>query len=185
MFNDIVPGSDNTVSFKEVYNVYGKMAVRNKTREIISQYTVEDVHKNYSRLSKQIGVVLEESLKSTPLEISDISLGSIEYPDVVTEAIGAAKERELAIKKEQAQAEIELTKKKNERLLAEADYQIEITRAKAIRDKNKIIGEGVTEELLRLRALEVQEAMATNGAAVFMPYEAMATAGAQVRMFSK
>lgn len=183
MFNDIVPGEDMVVSFDEVYAVYGRMAVRNKTREIISQYTVEDVHKNYGRLSTEIGGVLTKALAGTPLEISDIALGKIAYPAVVNEAVEQAKERELAIKKEEAQAEIELTKKKNERLLAEANYQIEITKAEAIRDKNKIIGEGVTPELIELRRLEVLEAMAANKSAVFMPVEAMASPGAQVRMF--
>jgi regulator of protease activity HflC (stomatin/prohibitin superfamily) len=184
MFNDIMPGGDNVVSFEEVYNVYGRMTMRNKTREIISQYSVEEVHKNYSRLSGEIGKVVEKALLNTPLEISDIAMGSIAYPEVVTVAINAAKERTMAIEKEQAQAEIQLTKKKNERLLAEADYQIEITRAKAIRDKNKIIGEGVTEELIELRRLEVLEKMAENNAAVFMPVEAMSSPGAQMRMFS-
>lgn len=185
MFNDIVPGADQTVSFTEVYNVYGRMAVRNKTREIISQYTVEDVHKNYARLSGEISNALSDALIGTPLEISDIALGNIAYPKVVTDAIDAAKERELAIKKEQAQAEIELTKKKNERLLAEANYQIEITKAKAVRDKNKIIGEGVTPQLIELRRLEVLEKMSDNQNAVFMPVEAMSSTGAQIRMFSE
>jgi len=183
MFNDIQPGPDNIVSFNEVYAIYGRMAVRNKTREIISQYTVEDVHKNYGRLSGEIGKVLLEALRGTPLEISDIALGNIAYPKVVTDAVDQAKARELAIKKEKANAEIALVKKKNERILEEANYQIEITKAKAIRDKNKIIGQGVTPALLQLRALEVQEAMAKNGSAVFMPYEAMGSFGAQVRMF--
>lgn len=185
MFTDIVPGADNGVSFDEVYRVYGQMAVRNKTREIISKYNVEDVHKNYSRISNEIGTVLYDTLKSTPIQISDVALGNIKYPDVVTNAVEAAKERELAIKKEEAQAQINLTKKKNERLLAEADYQIEITRAKAIRDKNKIIGQGVTKELIELRRLEVLEAMAENKSAVFMPVEAMFSTGAQMRMFAE
>lgn len=185
MFNDITSGDDNIVQFNEVYAVYGRMAIRNKTREIISQYTVEDVHKNYARLSGEIGSVLEAALKGTPLEISDIALGNIAYPDVVNKAINAAKERELAIKKEEAQALIMLTKKKNDRLLAEADYQIKITRAKSIRDANKIIGEGVTPELIEFRRLEVLEAMAENKSAVFMPVEAMSSTGAQVRMFGK
>jgi len=185
MFNDISAGEDDIVSFNEVYAVYGQMAVRNKTREIISQYSVEDVHKNYERLSKEIGSSLIKALEGTPLEVSDVALGSITYPKVVTDAINAAKERDLAIKKEEAQAKIMLTRKKNERALAEANYQIEITNAKAIRDKNKIIGQGVTEQLLRLRALEVQEKMAENKNAVFMPFEAMQNNAAQVRMFSK
>lgn len=185
MFNDVVPDATGVVTFKSVYDVYGRMAVRNKTREILSQYTVDDVHKNYARLSGEIAEVLAIKLKTTPLEISDIALGKIQYPKVVTDAINNAKERELSIKKEEAQAEIELTKKKNERLLAEANYQIEITRAKAIRDKNKIIGEGVTPELIELRRLEVMEKMATNKSAVFMPVEAMTSPGAQMRMFAK
>jgi len=185
MFNDIVPDENSVVSFDKVYQIYGAMAVRNKTREIISQYNVEDVHKNYARLSKEIGAALVKALKATPLEISDCALGDIAYPKVVTDAINAAKERDLAIKKEEAQAKIELVRKKNERILAEANYQIEITNAKAIRDKNKIIGEGVTPALIELRRLEVLEKMSENKNAVFMPIEAMASIGAQVRMFAK
>ena len=185
MFNDISAGEDDIVEFNEVYNIYGKMVVRNKTREIISQYTVEDVHKNYARLSKEIGSAVIKGLQGTPIEVSDVALGEIEYPKVVTDAVEAAKERDLAIKKEEGQARIDLTKKKNERLLAEADYQIKLTRAKAIRDSNKIIGEGITPALLKLRSLEVQEIMAENKSAVFMPYEAFGSTGAQVRMFKQ
>ena len=184
MFNDITPGDDKRVSFDEVYRVYGKMCVENKARDIISKYNVEDVHKNYSRLSLEIAEVLSKALENTPIEISDIALGSIKYPKVVTDAVEAAMSRRLAIEKEEAQAVINLTKKKNERLLAEANYLIEITRAKAIRDKNKIIGEGVTDELIELRRLDVLERMAESGSVVFMPVEAMTGVGAQVRMFS-
>lgn len=184
MFNDIKVKDDN-VAFTDVYGVYGKMAVRNITRGILSQYSVHDVHKNYKRLSDEIGAALVEELKSTPLQISDVALGNIEYPEVVTAAIEAAAERDMAIAKEEAQAKIDLTRKENERLLAEADYQVRMTKAKAVRDENLIIGEGITDALLSLKALEVQEAMTKNSSAVFMPYEAMGSTGAQVRMFNK
>ena len=183
MFNDIKAGEDNIVEFNEVYAVYGRMIVRNKTREIISKYSVKDVHSNYARLSKEVGKAIQEALRNTPIEVSDVSLGNIKYPKVITEAVNAAKSRDLDIKKAEAQARIDLTKKKNERLLAEADYQIKITKAKSVRDANKIIGEGITEALLKLRALEVQEKMAENKSTVFMPFEAFNSAGAQVRMY--
>lgn len=185
MFNDIEAGDDATVAFNEVYRIYGQPTVRNRTRSILSKYTVEDVHKNYERLSIEIGKAIQNGLKGTPIEVSDVALGDIAYPDVVTKAVETAKERDLAIKKEEAQAKIDLTKKKNERLLAEADYQIKLTRAKAIRDSNKIIGEGITDALLKLRALEVQEIMAENKSAVFVPYQAMGSVGLQNRIYSK
>ncbi|MDP8268302.1 MAG: SPFH domain-containing protein [Candidatus Tenebribacter davisii] len=183
MFNDITPGDDKIVQFMEVYNVYGRMAVRNKAREILSKYNVEDVHKNYARLSGEIKASLTKVLINTPLEISDIALGEIAYPKVVTDAVNMSKERQMSIEKEENQALIDMTKKKNELLLAEADYQIEITKAKAIRDKNKIIGEGVTPALIELRRLEVLEKMSENKAAVFMPVEGMTSIGAQIKMF--
>lgn len=185
MFNDIVAGSDMSIAFQEVYAVYGRMVVRNKTREVISAYTVDDVHVNYKRISQEVGIAIEEALASTPIEISDIMIGNIEYPRVVVQAIENNEERRLAIEKEQAQAAIDMTKKENELLLAKAQYQIEMTRAKAIRDKNVIIGEGITPDLLKLRALEVQEEMAKNKSAVFIPYEAIGSVGVQNRIYSK
>lgn len=186
MFNDIQAGSDNRLVFNEVYSVYGKMAVQNKTREVVSKYNVDEVHKNYAKLSGEISSALQDVLSNTPLEISDVAVGNIQYPDVVTQAIEQAEERRLAIAKEQAQAEIEMTKKENERLLAEADYQVRITKAKAVRDENRIIGEGVTPELLKLKQLKVAEKLAEHAnesSKVFLPVEALTGVGANVEMF--
>lgn len=185
IFNDIVAGDDMSISFNEVYRIYGQMIVRNKTREIVSQYDVDEVHINYKRISQEIALSLSEAFVTTPIEISNVMIGDITYPSVITEAIAANEERRLAIDKEEAQAAIDMTKKENELLLAKAQYQIEITKAEAIRDKNIIIGKGITPDLLKLRALEVQEAMATNNSAVFMPYEAMGSIGVQNRIYSK
>jgi len=184
IFNDIVAGPDRLVAFDEVYSVYGRMIIRNKTREIISEYDVDDVHANYKRISQQLSDAVLESFKSTPIELSQVMIGNINYPDVINASIEANEERRLAIEKEEAQAAIDMTKKTNELVLAQKDYEIEITRAKAVRDANKIIGEGITEDLLALRALEVQSEMAKNNSAVFMPYEAMTSIGAQNRIYS-
>lgn len=183
MFNDISP-SENWITLSAVYNTYGRMIVRNKSREVMSQYTVDDVHKNYKRISSEIYSAITEAIKGTPLQLSDVALGKIQYPEVITKAVELAKERELAIKQEQAQAEINLTKKDNERRLAEANYEIEITKAKAMRDSNKITAQGINKDLLAWKALEVQELMATNKNAVFMPYEAFQSTGAQMRIYS-
>jgi uncharacterized protein YejL (UPF0352 family) len=185
IFNDIVAGKDRRVDFDEVYSVYGRMIIRNITREIISQYSVDDVHTNYKRISQQIAKAVLESFKTTPIELSQVMIGNINYPSVINASIEANEERRLAIEKEEAQAAIDMTKKENELLLANKNYEIEITRAKAIRDSNKIIGEGITDDLLSLRALEVQETMSANKNVVFMPYEAMGTIGAQQRIYSK
>lgn len=185
MFNDIKPGDDQHVSFSEVYNVYGQMLVRNIVREVISPYNVNEVHVNYSRLSDEIAVALRAALSNTPIEISEVALGNIEYPAVVVAAINQAEERRLQIEREEAQAAIDLLKKENERAIAEANYQVEMTRARTIRDTNSTIAEGITPEILALRQIEAQEKMAENNRAVFMPYQALESVGANMRIFNQ
>lgn len=187
MFNDITAGNDQLVEFREVYAVYGKMAVQNKVREIVSQYSVDDVHKNYARLSGEISETLQKVLVNTPLEISSVAVGNIQYPDVVTKAIEAAEERRLAITKEEANREIELTKKENDRLIAEAEYQVRMTKAKTVRDENKMLAEGITPALLQLKQLEVQQTLAENAGegTVYVPVEFGNSSGVSNRMFDK
>lgn len=185
MFNDILAGPDDRLVFNEVYAVYGKMAIQNKTREVVSRYTVDEVHKNYARLSGEISEALTAVLENTPLQISDIAVGNIQYPELVTKAINQAEERRLAIAKEEAQAAIEMTKKKNELKLAEANYMVRLKKAEAVRDENLIIGEGVTPELLELKRLEVAEKLAesaNDSSKVFLPIEALTSVGANVDM---
>ena len=183
MFDDITP-INGIVQLKQVYDTYGKMLVRNQARSVVGAYTVEDVHKNYSRISNEIAQALTKAMKSTPLEFSDVALGNIKYPDVITKAVEANKERELFIKKEQAQAEIDLLQKTNQKRIADADYEVQITKAKTVRDQNKLIADGVTPALLEYRKWEVIEKLQDNQNVVFMPIEGLASTGAQVRMFN-
>lgn len=186
MFNDIDTKDKKVIKFTDVYSIYGQMVVRNKVREVIGLYNVDEVQENYIRLSPEIGQAISKALANTPIEISEIVLGEIDYPPVVNQSIEAIEERRLAITREQAQSEIEMTKKRNEQRLAEADYEVRMTRARTIRDENKTIGEGVTPQLLELKRLEVAESLAksaNSSSKVFLPVEALTTTGANVEMF--
>lgn len=186
MFNDIqVDTKERRVSFRDAYRIYGQMVVRNKVREVLSQYNVDEVHKNYMRLSVEVGQAIEKQLAGSPIEVGTVSFGNIKYPDVVTNAISIAEERRLQIAQEQAQQEIELLKRENERLLAEAEYQTRIIRANAVRDENKIIGEGVTAELLELKRMEYMTILAEKAGegTVYIPVEFGQSTGASVKMF--
>lgn len=156
IFNDMKM-NDTVVTTDEVYEVYGKMVIRNTAREVISKYNVDEVNKNYARITTELYEAIKPKLNGLPIEISDVTLGNIEYPKIVTEAIEAAKQRRMEIEKEQAQVQIELTKKKGQEELAEADYRIKMIEAKRIRDYNEITSKGITPDLIRLRELELRE----------------------------
>lgn len=185
MFNDIDSRGKDRITFSDIYGIYGSMVVQNKTREIVSQYNVDEVHQNYARISAEVAERIASSLANTPIAISDVMFANIDYPKVVNAAIEAAEERRLAIAKEEAQAEIEMTKKRNEQRLAEANYQVEMTKAKAVRDANKILAEGVTPELLELKRLEYMTTLAEKAGegTVYVPVEFAGNVGVDVKMF--
>lgn len=156
IFNDMQM-NDTVVTTDEVYEVYAKMVVLNTAREVISKYNVDEVNTNYARITTELYNVLKPKLTGLPIEISDVTIGAIEYPKIVTTAIEDAKERRMAIEKEQANVQIALTKKKGQEELAKADYAIKMLEAKRIRDYNAMTAKGITPELLQLRRLELRE----------------------------
>jgi len=156
IFNDMKM-NDNIITTDEVYDVYGKMIVRKVAREVVSQFNVDEVHVNFDRLSSLIYNKLKVETKHLPIQLSDVTVGEIQYPKMVTDAIDAAKKRRMEIEQEKASVQIALTKKRGEEELAKADYRIKILNAKKDRDANKIVSEGITKDLLELRKLELRE----------------------------
>lgn len=186
MFNDIKVDPKQGIPLSQVYRTYGQMVVRNTAREVVGQYTVDEVHSNYSRLSEEMAKALLPKIENLPIEMSDITISDITYPKIVTEAIEIAEQRRLQIEQEKAQAEIDLLKRENERALAEAEYQTRMTKARTVRDENRTISEGLSPELLEFYRIENQKIFAERSGegTTFIPIEGLTSAGASVKMFS-
>jgi len=187
VFNDIKPNKSGTISLKQVYNVYGKMLVNKIAREVLSQYNIGDVNDNFNHISADIYQRTLKSFKPTPLIITDVALGKLDYPDVIDRAIEAAAKRELEIKQAQADVQVRLTELKGKEKVAEGEYRIKMQEAKRIKDYNKAIADGITPELLELRKLEVQQELVNaigkgDTTTIFVPYSALGTTGLQNRV---
>jgi regulator of protease activity HflC (stomatin/prohibitin superfamily) len=188
VFNDIKPiqeeGRHKTISLNQVFAVYGRDVVSNVSRSVVSKYKVSDVSKNYDQINKQLQSQLLEAMKNNPLEVSNVTLADVSWPEIITKAIESQQERELAIKTEQNQQDIEMVKRTNALRLAQADREIELTKARTLRDQNAITNEGLSDKLIAYKALEVQAMMAENKAAVFVPYEAFGSSGLSNRIMN-
>lgn len=188
VFNDIKPiqeeGKHKTISLNQVFAVYGRDVVSNVSRSVVSKYKVSDVSKNYDQINKQLQVQLLEAMKNNPLEVSNVTLADVSWPEIITKAIESQQERELAIKTEQNQQDIEMVKRTNALRLAQADREIELTKARTLRDQNAITNEGLSDKLIAYKALEVQALMAENKSAVFVPYEAFGNSGLSNRIMN-
>ena len=176
IFNDIKL-NDNRITTSEVYNIYGKMIVLNTARSVISRYTVDEVNTNYERITNELYKEIKGKLKGLPIEISDVTIGNMKYPKIVTDSIEKAKARRMAIEEEKAKVQIALTKADGAEQVAKANYRIKMLEAKQIRDYNKMISDGVSTNLLKLKQIEVQnkmvDAIKENKNVVYMPMDMM------------
>lgn len=189
VFNDILP-SDDRISLMQVYNVYGKVIVNKVSREVLSSYKIGDVQANFAKISADIYSQVKSEFKPTPLIITDVALGKLRYPKVIDDAILSAAKRNLEIAQAEADVAVKLTELAGKEKVASGEYRIKMQEAKRIRDYNKMIAQGITTQLLKLRELEVQEAMVTaiksgSAAPVFIPYGSEGSIGVQQRMYSK
>ena len=176
LFNDLEM-NDNIVTTDEVYNVYGRMIVLNTAREVLSKYNIDNINTNYKRITVELFQAIQPKLKGLPIEISDVTIGNIKYPQIVTDAIEQAKERRMAIEKAAAQAQIDVKKAEGREAVAKANYRVKMLEAKQIRDYNKMINAGITDDLIRLKEIEVQQTLADNTAdnknVIYMPLPMM------------
>lgn len=155
VFNDIKL-NDDVITTDEVYNIYGKMVVLNTARDIISKYNVDEVNQNYGRITAELYQAIGPKLENLPIDISDVTVGNIQYPAMVTAAIIKAKERRMLIEQEEANVQIALTKAKGQEEVAKATYSVKLMEAKQVRDYNQLIAAGLTPELIKLKELELE-----------------------------
>jgi hypothetical protein len=156
IFNDMKM-DDHVITTDEVYEVYGRELVTNTARAVISKYNVDEIPKNFDRITKELFNALQPKLQNLPIELSEITIGKIDYPEVVEESIRTATQRRMAIEKEEAEVQIKLTEARGREELAKAEYSIKMMEAKRIRDYNEITAKGITADLLKLRELELRE----------------------------
>ena len=157
VFNDIIPKDGKTITLKQIYDLHGKALVNKAVREVISEYNINDVNKNFNHISSDIYKTVSKMVKPTPLIVTDVSLGKLDFPKIIDDAIMKAAKRELEIKQAEADVQVRLTELKGKEQVAKGEYRIRMQMAKRDRDANKMIAEGITPALLKLRALELRE----------------------------
>ena len=187
VFNDIKPADGKTITLQQVYAVHGKMLVNKIAREVLSQYNIGDVNDNFNHISADIYKKTMIAFKPTPLIVTDVALGKLDYPEVIDRAIESAAKLELEIKQAEADVQVRLTELKGKEKVAEGEYRIKMQEAKRIKDYNAAIAEGITPELLELRKLEVQQELVQaigkgDTTTIFVPYSALGTTGLQNRI---
>jgi regulator of protease activity HflC (stomatin/prohibitin superfamily) len=118
-------------------------------RSVVSGYNMVTVPEMSTEIASKVRAVVVENLKGRHLEIQNIALSDVDFPQIVLRAI----EQKQAKEQEKEQKEFELT-------IASKDAEIARTRAKGEGDAIRIRAEGEAEGL-RIRAIGQAQAQET------------------------
>lgn len=189
IFNRITaePTNETNVSIitaNKIYNTYVVQVIRENVRSFLTQYTINDIQENRESINALLIEHIREKTKHLPIQPTQFGMADVQLPKVILEAKEAAKQREIAIQQEEANKLVALTKASAELEIAEKDRAVRLLRARTTKEENQIMAAAVTPTFLQYRYLEVLQDMANNPNTVFLPYDALQTPGASIKMFN-
>lgn len=177
IFSRLTPettGSDSVlrIDFDKVYETYGKNPVREVARAVVAKYTITHVLTNREAVSAEIQAAVTKALKDSPLVVLNAGLADVQPPQVIVAAQEAAKEREIAITKAEAQRAVEMTEADTKLQVAKKQQEIDLVEAETQARVNEVLAKGVTPAFVTQRMIRVMEEMAKSPNKVFFIPEA-------------
>lgn len=160
----VKPGSIKSVienyAGNDFYKRFIKEPLRSMVRKNVQPLDSRDVKEKRKELAEIVMKELNEYLSNTPFLAITGVVGNIDYPKIVTEAVG----KKMAAKQllDEKQTQIEIAKK---------DAEIRVEEAKGIAKAQEIINRTLTKNYLQHEAINAQLKMAEspNHTTVYIP----------------
>ncbi len=161
-------------SIREVVEVYGgsnwyqtniKEPVRTQVRKAVQVYRSPEVKEHRATIESNVLQELHAFLADKPFEVDTISVGNIDYPDVVENAV----ERKLA-------AQQKLEEQRIQKAIAKEKADIKVIQAEGQAKAQEIVRQTLTALYIKHQAVKAMEELAKspNKVFIYIPVEDMA-----------
>ena len=166
-------------------DVFYKMAVqpilRATARNVVSQYSTDDIREAREQIAIDIDTVVRAELKSLgyPLHVSAVLVSNIDYPKLIKDQREAIKKAQLDDLRKAALAEADVAEAQRRVVLEQENAKIALVRAQAKADENRMLTDSLTPQFLRWRELEVMLAVGSeiargnNNTVYMLPFDMM------------
>lgn len=169
-----IDSRNSSISTSSAYNTYVRPIIVSETRNYLSQFSIEEVMTQRAEISIGLRDHLKEKVESqTAFLIANVGLNSAEPPEVITEGqLNTARHAERIRVEEQEQIIDEI---RLERQLINESKQrlIDIERAEANAEVNRIVADAMTPEYERYRMLEILDNFSRGDSTTLIPLGAL------------
>lgn len=162
------------ISMRKIFDTYGRNTLREVVRSVLTKYDLQYIMENRDTVNKEIIDATVLMTKNTPVSFSQLGLADLQPPKIIVEAQEAAKEKEVAIAKAEAETAIKLQQATSALQVALKQQEVELTEAETQLKVDQLLSKGVSETWVTQKMLRNMEAMITSTNKVFfIPMEAM------------
>ena len=153
-------------SIREVVEVYGgtnwyqsniKEPIRTQVRKAVQVYKSTEVKENRAKIEAAVLADIKQFLQNKPFEVDTISVGNIDYPDVVESAV----ERKLA-------AQQKLEEQMIQKEIAREKAAIKVIEAEGQARAQEIVKKSLTSLYIQHEAVRALEALSNSSNKVFI-----------------
>lgn len=170
MFSNI--DHSGVIRVQDVFDTYAKNLIDQEVRKVISKYETTEISDKRAEIIDEIREKVKIVMENTVMDVKDITINNMDFPDVVTKAQEIKKTREVEIQTEHAEQKKKLLAAQNSLEIAEINAAKQLLEAKSVADSNKIISNSITPEYLEYKRIEAMKEMAKKGDLIMMPYTA-------------
>ncbi|PID83361.1 hypothetical protein CSB11_01040 [Candidatus Campbellbacteria bacterium] len=165
----------NIIPLSSVYKIYAEPVIREVVRSSLTRYTISQVMGDRAKVSDELMKEIRRKLSSTPITVKQLGLADVQPPEVIIKAREAAKEREIAIQRAEADKQVKLKEAEAALEVAKKQQQVDLKEAETQVLVNKKLAEGVNQAFVTQRWLKVMDQMSQNteGKVIILPFEAI------------
>lgn len=167
---DRVPAKQGTqsntllITANSIYEIYGRQLIRQKVRSLMSEYSIQEVMEQREAISQELSDNVTQLFqeKGYPISVIHLGLADIQPPVVIVEAQEAAKEREIAIQRAEADKAVKLKEAEANYEVAVKQQQIDLLEAETQVLVEQKLSEAVNTAFVTQRTLKIWDQMSQN-----------------------
>lgn len=165
LFNTVPPSASVDERTSEIgrdiiYKTYAQQVILTETREYLSKYSIAEISSSLEKVNADLRVRLQKSLQqpNLPFTVRYVGITDIKYPDIITDAQENSARRREEIQQEEAKLEVSRVALERELQEAQLQRKIDVEKAEADAEADRVRALAITPAVMRLRELENQRA---------------------------
>lgn len=177
-FESLKPAGDHLFTVEQLFLTYVKPVADQEARKVVSKYQTNEIVQKRAQVIEEVRAAVMEATKTGILEVKRVTVGNLDFPDVITKAQEARAERQVEVETAKAEGEKQAAQAEARLALARIQASERLLKAQSEADANRILASSVTPQLIMWKQWDVMAAAADGRNNMFLvPYTDAANNG--------